>query len=96
MSKKKTWTEIGFKGEWAQTLKKYLKKQQDDVPPGWLRIEQALRQMGFSTKHPGGHGISLLNSMVRDGVLEKKLFRIFDGSGRRITQIAHYKIVKPL
>ena len=91
MSKKKTWTEIGFKGEWAQTLKKYLEKQQDEVPAGWLKGDQALRKMGLMGACSGQRN-KLLNRMVEDGFLEKKDFRIFDGSGRRVTAITHYKI----
>ena len=92
----RSWTKIGFEGEWAQTLKKYLSKQQDEVPKGWLRSDDALKQMGYRCKHIGGAGNKLLNSMVRDGVLDKKNFRIFDGSGRRVTAITHYKIAKKL
>jgi len=88
----KDWTKIGFEGEWAQTLKKYLAKQQDEVPKGWLRSEDALRKMGYRCKHLGGAGNKLLNAMHRDGILIKKDFRIFDGSGRRVVAITHYKI----
>ena len=95
MSKKhpsKGWNKIGFKGEWAQTLKKYLTKQQDEVPEGWVRAEAATKLMGYKSNHSGGSTNKLLNAMVRDGVLLKKDFRVFDGSGRRISAITHYKI----
>ena len=88
----KGWNKIGFNGEWAQTLKKYLQKQQEEVPKGWLRADAAARAMGFKGNHSGGSTNKLLNGMVRDGLLLKKEFRIFDGSGRRISAITHYKI----
>ena len=88
----KNWNKIGFKGEWAQTLKKYLERQQEQVPSGWLRTDAALKAMGFSAKHTGGSCNKLINQMVAAGFLLKKDFRIFDGSGRRISAITHYKI----
>ena len=88
----KAWNKIGFKGEWAQTLKKYLERQQDQVPKEWLRTDEALRAMGFKSKHTGGSSNKLINQMVDAGFLLKKDFRIFDGSGRRISAITHYKI----
>lgn len=88
----KAWNKIGFKGEWAQTLKKYLERQQDEVPPGWLRTEAAVKAMGFKSNHSGGSTNKLINAMVREGVLMKKEFRVFDNSGRRISSITHYKI----
>lgn len=88
----KGWNKIGFNGEWAQVLKKYLEKQQDIVPKGWLRADQAIKAMGYRCKHTGGSTNKLINAMVRDGALLKKDFRIFDGSGRRISAITHYKI----
>lgn len=86
------WNKIGFKGEWAQTLKKYLSRQQEEVPEGWVRAETAIKLMGYRTNHSGGSTNKLLNAMVKDGVLLKKDFRIFDASGRRISLIVHYKI----
>lgn len=86
------WSKKKFSGEWAQTLKKYLSRQQDEVPKGWVRAETATRLMGYKSNHTGGSINKLLNSMVRDGVLLKKDFRIFDASGRRVSPIAHYKI----
>ena len=86
------WNKIGFKGEWAQTLKKYLTRQQEEVPDGWVRAEVAVKLMGYRTNHSGGSTNKLLNAMVRDGVLLKKDFRVFDASGRRISSIVHYKI----
>lgn len=88
----KGWNKLGFEGEWAQTLKKYLERQQDEVPKGWLRAEGAARAMGFKGNHSGGSVNKLINGMVREGLLLKKDFRIFDGSGRRISAITHYKI----
>ena len=90
-SPSKGWSKKKFEGEWAQTLKKYLEKQQDEVPAGWLKGDEALRKMGLMGTCSGQRN-KLLNRMVEDGFLEKKDFRIFDGSGRRITPITHYKI----
>ena len=90
-SPSKGWSKKKFEGEWAQTLKKYLEKQQDKVPPGWLKGDQALRKMGLMGACSGQRN-RLLNRMVEDGFLEKKDFRIFDASGRRISSISHYKI----
>lgn len=89
--KSKSWTSKKFNGEWARTLQKYLAKQQDIVPPGWLTSENALRKMGLKGASSGQRN-KLLNQMARDGFLQKKDFRIFDGSGRRVTAIAHFKI----
>jgi len=91
--KRKQWTEIGFKGEWAETLKKFLSKQQDVVPPGWITGEKALKKMGLMG-HCSGQRNKLLQRMVEDGFLDKRIYRVFDGSGRRVTQIAHYKLIK--
>lgn len=87
----KGWSKKKFEGEWAQTLKKYLEKQQDEVPSGWLKGDEALRKMGLMGACSGQRN-KLLNRMVEEGFLEKKDFRIFDGSGRRVTAITHYKI----
>lgn len=90
-SPSKGWSKKKFEGEWAQTLKKYLEKQQDEVPVGWLKGDEALRKMGLMGACSGQRN-KLLNRMVEEGFLEKKDFRIFDGSGRRISAITHYKI----
>ena len=87
----KGWSKRPFKGEWATTLRRYLEKKQDSVPPDWVRAEEALKRMGFSA-NSGGQRNKLLNQMANDGVLLKKEFKIFDGSGRRISSITHYKI----
>lgn len=88
------WSKKKFSGEWAKTLKKYLIKQQEQVPPGWFKGDVALRKMGLMGACSGQRN-KLLNRMTDDGFLEKKDFRIFDGSGRRISPISHYKIAKP-
>ena len=87
----KGWNKMKFEGEWAKTLQKYLAKQQDKVPKGWLRAEQALKKMGYAESSSGQRN-KLLNAMAREGFLEKKDFKIFDGTGRRVTAITHYKI----
>ena len=87
----KGWSKKKFQGEWAKTLQKYLSKQQDEVPDGWVRGDEALQKMGLKGACSGQRN-KLLNRMVEDGFLEKKDFRIFDGSGRRISAISHYKI----
>ena len=92
-TKNKKWTEIGFKGEWAQTLHKFLSKQQDHVPPGWLTTDSALKKMGLSGA-ACSHRNKLLKRICDAGLMEKKDFRIFDSSGRRISPITHYKLVK--
>ena len=80
-----------FSGEWAKALQNYLEKKQDEVPPGWVRSEEALRKMGYSGD-AGGQRNGLLKKMVKEGILLQKEFRIFDGSGRRLSSIIHYKI----
>jgi hypothetical protein len=87
----KGWSKKKFNGEWAQTLKKYLEKQQEEVPEGWLKGDAALRKMGLMGACCGQRN-KLLNRMAEDGFLLKKDFRIFDSSGRRISAITHYKI----
>ena len=87
----KGWSKRKFEGEWAQTLQKFLAKQQEEVPPGWARGEEALSKMGFKGT-PSGHRNKLLNMMTKAGFLDKKTFRIFDGSNRRLMEIVHYKI----
>jgi hypothetical protein len=88
----KGWNKMGFEGEWAKTLQKFLSKQQEEVPKGWLRAEKALEKMGYSGNSAGQRN-RLLNAMAKDGFLEKKDFKIFDGTGRRVTAITHYKIM---
>ena len=87
----KGWQNKKFEGEWAKTLQKYLAKQQDEIPEGWLRADDALKKMGY-TGNSSGQRNKLLNSMAKDGFLDKKDFKIFDGTGRRVTAITHYKI----
>jgi hypothetical protein len=88
------WSKKKFTGEWAKTLQKYMAKQQEEVPTGWFKGDDALRKMGLMGACSGQRN-KLLNRMVEEGFLEKKDFRIFDGSGRRISPISHYKIAKP-
>ena len=87
----KGWSKKKFTGEWAKTFQAFLQKQQDEVPPGWVRSEEALKRMGFAG-NCGGQRNKVLTQMARAGVLLKKDFRVFDGSGRRISAITHYKI----
>ena len=87
----KGWSKRKFSGEWAKALQNYLEKKQDEVPPGWVRSEEALKRMGYSGD-AGGQRNGLLKKMVKDGVLLQKEFRIFDGSGRRLSSIIHFKI----
>ena len=87
----KGWSKKKFTGEWAKTLQGFLEKQQDEVPAGWVRAEEALKRMGYAGNSAGQRN-KLLNTMAEAGVLLKKEFRIFDGSGRRISSIVHYKI----
>ena len=87
----KGWAKKKFEGEWAQTLYRFLSNQQDEVPKGWLKGDEALKKMGLLGASSGQRN-KLLNRMAREGFLEKKDFRIFDGSGRRISAISHYKI----
>lgn len=87
----KGWSKRPFVGEWALTLKKFLAKQQDEVPEGWLRSEECLKKMGLHSACSGQRN-QLLNRMVQENFLLKRNFRIFDGSGRRISSIVHYKL----
>ena len=91
-SPSKGWSKKKFEGEWAQTLQRFLAKQQDTVPEGWLRGDEAIRAMGFKGSTSGGSTNRTLNAMVKAKVILKKEFRIFDGSGRRISSISHYKL----
>ena len=85
------WSKRKFNGEWAKALQSYLEKRQELVPPGWIRGDDALKKMGYSGDC-GGQRNGLLKNMVKDGILLQKQFRIFDGSGRRLSPIIHYKI----
>jgi len=85
------WAKMGFHGQWAKTLQKYLEKKQDVVPPGWIKSDEALKRMGFSGNSAGQRN-KLLNKMAEEGALLKKEFRIFDGTKRRISPIIHYKL----
>jgi len=89
----KGWSKRPFNGEWAETLKKFLERKQDKVPEGWLRSDDCLQKMGFVGACSGQRN-KLLNRMVEEGFVLKKNFRIFDGSGRRISAITHYKLKK--
>ena len=87
----KGWSKKKFEGEWAQALQNYLERKQDIVPAGWIRSDEALRRMGYSGE-AGGQRNGLLKKMVASGILERKEFKIFDGSRRRVSSIVHYKI----
>lgn len=88
----KGWSKKRFEGEWAMLLQNFLSKQQDDVPAGWLKSDEALKRMGYSGNSSGQRN-KLLNAMAKAGWLEKRDFRIFDGSGRRVSAITHYRIL---
>jgi len=92
MKTSKGWADKKFEGKWAKALQNYLQKKADRVPPGWVRSEEALRKMGYSSGDAGGHRNGLLKKMVKEGILLQKQFRIFDGTGRRLGLILHYKI----
>jgi len=87
----KGWSKKKFVGEWAKTLQNYIAKNQEKVPAGFVRADDALKKMGFSGNSAGQRN-KLLNAMAREGWLEKREFKIFDGSGRRLVRITHYKI----
>lgn len=93
MKKKKSWADKRFTGEWGKTLENYIHRKADKVPKGFFTGTEALAKMGLHGT-VGGHRTTLLANMVRDGVLIKKHFRIVDGSGRRISLIVHYALVK--
>ncbi len=89
--KSKGWSKRKFTGEWAKALQAYLQKKVEEVPPGWVRSEEALKKMGYAAD-AGGQRNGLLKKMVKEGILLQKEFRVFDGSGRRLSPILHYKI----
>jgi len=91
MKTSRGWSKRKFNGEWAKALQDYLQKKQDVVPAGWLRSDEALKKMGYSGD-AGGQRNGLLKKMVACGILERKEFKIFDGSQRRVSSIVHYKI----
>lgn len=93
-SPSKGWSKKKFNGQWAKTLQKFLAKQQEEVPPGWYIGDVALKKMGLMGSCSGQRN-KILNRMTDEGFLEKRDFRIFDASGRRIAAISHYKIAKP-
>ena len=57
-------------GEWAKTLQNYIAKNQEKVPAGFVRADDALKKMGFSGNSAGQRN-KLLNAMAREGWLEK-------------------------
>lgn len=87
----KGWSKMKFEGEWAKTLQNFLAKKRDTVPKGWIRSEDALEKMGYARSCSGQRN-RLLAAMVAEGYLEKRDFKIFDGTGRRVTAITHYKL----
>lgn len=93
MRSKNAWADKKFIGEWGKALENYIHRKADKVPAGFLTGPKALEKMGLYGS-AGGQRTTLLANMVRDGVLIKKEFRIVDGSGRRISPIAHYALAK--
>ena len=85
------WSNKKFVGEWAKTLQKFLKNEQDNVPKEWVRPEETLRRMGFQPCNSGQRS-TLLKKMVEKKFLEQKTFRILDSTGRRLSPLIHYKL----
>ena len=77
----KGWSKKKFVGEWAKTLQNYIAKNQEKVPAGFVRADDALkkwaspatrqgREINCSIKWQGRVGLkkrSLKSSMVRGG-----------------------------
>ena len=93
MKSKNSWRDKKFTGEWGKALENYIHRKADKVPKEFLTGPKALEKMGLHGS-ASGQRTNLLKHMVEDGALIKKAFRIVDGSGRRISSIDHYALVK--
>lgn len=59
---------------------------EDRVPEGWKTVEQMAKELGMSYSHTG----KLLRSAMKEGKVERRMFRITIGSFAR--PVAHYKV----
>lgn len=62
--------------------------QPDEVPPGWYTIHGLANAWNISGQHAGNR----LNQAVRDGVMEKKPFKIATGGGM-VRPVVHFRLV---
>ena len=60
----------------------------EQVPPGWYSVFTLAKEWNLSEQHTGKR----LQSAVREGLMEKKSFRIAT-SGTAVRPVAHYRVV---
>lgn len=60
----------------------------DEVPPGWHTINGLAKAWNISGQHAGNR----LNQAVRDGVMEKKSFKVSTGGGM-VRPVVHFRLV---
>lgn len=76
--------------DWAEALESVLKKQVDDVPKDWLTSEQVGKKMGIKF----GQASKFLNLMIKEGVVEKRKFKIMSRHGTGLVRpTEHYRLI---
>jgi predicted ArsR family transcriptional regulator len=75
---------------WIKALQIVLEKQTDDVPKDWLTSDQVGKQMNLNF----GQASKFLAMMIKEGVVEKKKFRIVSKHGTGIVRpTEHYRLI---
>lgn len=74
--------------EWVNAITNALKKQEDDVPNGWVTAQE-LRKIFNASQEVTSRKI---RSLMEAGLVEKKKFRIITSRG--LYPEIHYKLIK--
>lgn len=77
-----------MKTDWAQVLNKAMAREADHVPPGWNTAEDVAESVGMARVTTARY----LNHGLKNGVIEKKIFRVMTARG--LYPVPHYREVK--
>lgn len=77
--------------EWAKALESVLELQTEEVPKGWLKLNEIAKQMNLSEEQAGKTVTILKNK----GLVEMRKFRIrTDKKTKMIRATCHYRLLK--
>jgi hypothetical protein len=72
---------------WLEALQRAMSRDAEQVPPDWIRRDEAFRLLGYKS-YNGGKKQWL--RMLRTGVVERRLFRI--NVGTKVMPVLHYRL----
>lgn len=77
--------------EWAKALESVLELQTEEVPKGWLKLNEIAKQMNLSEEQ-AGKTVTLLKNR---GLVEMRKFKIrTDKKTKMIRATCHYRLLK--